>query len=344
MDSVLKTEHIYFSYQNHEILKDVSLCIRKGECLVLAGRSGAGKTTFLRVMAGLNKIDSGRIYYEGTDITNCHPSARRMAFIFQDGALFSHTKVKDNITYGLHKLGYGKDQIQKKLNDVTELLGISHLTERYPISLSGGEKQRVGIARALIRDPEILLLDEPFANLDPPLRRQLLDEVKQIQKTRNMTAVLVTHDRNEALRMADRIAVLDKGGIIEEGDVQTICLHPKNLFTASFFSQFNTLTASVKDKVICYGGVQRKTDLPDGVYTACIRPQDISTNGNVPAVVMSSVMATGGYETEVLFGKEKLCLITDRQYFSQEVIYPDLPENKILLFDKSGHLTGNKTQ
>lgn len=204
----LSADHITYGYQNTSVLKDVSFSAEKGTCVCICGPSGVGKTTLLKVVAGLLKPESGTVLLEGTDITGSLPSERRMAMIFQNAALFPHTRVRHNIAYGLHKLGYTEDEIDRMVNETAQLLHIETQLNKYPGALSGGQLQRAGIARAIVRRPEILLLDEPFSSLDKPLRAELIQELDRIRRDRGMTMIYVTHDVDEIRDYADSIVEL----------------------------------------------------------------------------------------------------------------------------------------
>ena len=204
----LSADHITYGYQNTPVLKDVSFSAEKGTCVCICGPSGVGKTTLLKVVAGLLKPESGTVLLEGTDITGSLPSERRMAMIFQNAALFPHTRVRHNIAYGLHKLGYTEDEIDRMVNETAQLLHIETQLNKYPGALSGGQLQRAGIARAIVHRPEILLLDEPFSSLDKPLRAELIQELDRIRRDRGMTMIYVTHDVDEIRDYADSIVEL----------------------------------------------------------------------------------------------------------------------------------------
>lgn len=204
----LSADHITYGYQNTSVLKDVSFSAEKGTCVCICGPSGVGKTTLLKVVAGLLKPESGTVLLEGTDITGTLPSERRMAMIFQNAALFPHTRVRHNIAYGLHKLGYTEDEVERMVNETAQLLHIETQLNKYPGALSGGQLQRAGIARAIVRRPEILLLDEPFSSLDKPLRAELIQELDRIRRDRGMTMIYVTHDVDEIRDYADSIVEL----------------------------------------------------------------------------------------------------------------------------------------
>ncbi len=207
--SYLQAETITFQYGDVPVLKGESLQAERGEWVCLSGPSGAGKTTMLKIIAGLLKPHSGRILLDGRDITEKQPSERGMAMVFQNAALFPHTRVKHNIGYGLHRLGYTAEEIEHMTAETAKLLRIEEQLDKYPGALSGGQLQRAGIARAIVRKPEILLLDEPFSSLDKPLRAQLIGELDAIRRQNGMTLIYVTHDVDEIRDYADRIAELN---------------------------------------------------------------------------------------------------------------------------------------
>ena len=210
--SYLTAENITHAFKNIQVLDHFSLSSEKGECVSLMGPSGCGKTTFLRILAGLLKPDEGRILLDGQDITEALPDRRQMAMVFQTPALFPHTRIRDNIAYGLHKLGWSKEEIQRQVNETGAMLKIADQLGKYPGALSGGQQQRAGIARALIRRPSILLLDEPFSSLDAPLKFELIEEIRQIQRQNHMTMIYVTHDEREAQAASDRIVIMNRKG------------------------------------------------------------------------------------------------------------------------------------
>ncbi|MCD6173527.1 MAG: ABC transporter ATP-binding protein [Sulfurimonas sp.] len=194
--------------------KNINLSIEDGEMMVLIGQTGAGKTTILNVISGLAPYE-GSVYFNGTCMDNISPAKRDVGYLFQSFALFPNLTVRENISFGLEVKDFDKNQINKRVNELISLLGIEHITHRYPKGLSGGEKQRVAFARTLATNPKILLLDEPFSNLDPRTANILRNEMRNLQKELNITTIFVTHNQKEAFELADRVAVI-KNGIIEQ--------------------------------------------------------------------------------------------------------------------------------
>ncbi|MCE4610513.1 MAG: ABC transporter ATP-binding protein [Desulfurococcales archaeon] len=214
--------------------KDVTLTVRDGEFFVLLGPSGSGKTTLLRIIAGLEKPTEGRVYIDGVDVTDLPPRKRDVAMVFQTWALYPHMTVFDNIAFPLKIRGLDRAEIERKVKEVADLLGISDLLERYPRQLSGGQQQRVALARALVRNPKVWLMDEPLSNLDAILRVHMRVELKRLQRELKITTIYVTHDQAEAMSMADRIGVMSSGVMVQVGTPEEVYDNPANTFVASF--------------------------------------------------------------------------------------------------------------
>lgn len=212
----------------------VTLTVADRELLALVGPSGSGKTTLLRLIAGLESPDRGKISFADENITWHSPQDRDVALVFQSHALFPHFTAFQNLAFGLKLRGVSPAQINTRVQEIAELLGVGHCLERRPGKLSGGERQRIALGRALIREPKILLLDEPFANLDEPLRAQLRAEIPGLRRRFATTMIFVTHDQAEALALGDRVAVLRKGVLQQIGPPSEVYHHPANRFVASF--------------------------------------------------------------------------------------------------------------
>jgi len=227
-------DHVRKTFRNVIAVDDVSLKISEGEFFVLLGPSGCGKTTTLRIIAGLEKADSGRVYIDGKDVTDLPPKDRDVAMVFQDYALYPHMKVRDNVAFPLKIRRMPKQEINKRVKEVAELLGIDDVLDRYPYELSGGQQQRVALARALVRQPKIFLMDEPLSNLDAKIRIYLRSELKALQRKLNVTTIYVTHDQAEALSLGNRIAVMNKGKVMQIGTPDEIFNSPSNTFVANF--------------------------------------------------------------------------------------------------------------
>ncbi len=222
------------SYGSFAALDDVTLDIPAGSLTALLGPSGSGKSTLLRSIAGLEQLDGGRIVIGGRDVTGVSPQKRGIGFVFQHYAAFKHMTVRDNVAFGLTIRKRPKAEIARKVDDLLEIVGLDGFQHRYPTQLSGGQRQRMALARALAVDPEVLLLDEPFGALDAKVRADLRQWLRRLHDEVHVTTVLVTHDQEEALDVADRIAVLNKGRIEQVGDPVTLYDRPANDFVMSF--------------------------------------------------------------------------------------------------------------
>lgn len=227
-------ENITKKFGKVNALDGVNLQIEEGEFVVLLGPSGSGKTTLMYLIAGIYKPTSGRILFNGEDVTNLPPKERNVGLVFQNWALYPHMKVFENIAFPLTLKKLDRKTIQERVLQVASMLKIDSLLDRYPWQLSGGQQQRVAIARALVKQPQILLFDEPLSNLDALLRISVRTELKRLQKDLNITSVYVTHDQAEALAIADRIAVINNGKLVQVGTPDEIYYRPKHTFVASF--------------------------------------------------------------------------------------------------------------
>ena len=238
----LELKEIKKSFTEGEaVLDNISLEISKGEFITLLGSSGCGKTTTLRIIAGLEQPDAGSVWLDGREVTGLEPNQRDVNTVFQNYALFPHMNVAENIGYGLKLKKVPKSEIRKKVSRMLELVQLEGYEKRKPSELSGGQKQRVAIARALVNNPKVLLLDEPLGALDLQLRRAMQIELKHLQKKLGITFIYITHDQEEAINMSDRIAVMKDGRIEQIGTPDEIYNHPKTSYVATFVGNANIL-------------------------------------------------------------------------------------------------------
>jgi ABC-type sugar transport system ATPase subunit len=267
---------------------DLSLTVADGEFLILVGPSGCGKTTALRMVAGLEKVTSGRIAIDGRIINDVSPRNRDIAMVFQNYALYPHMTVFRNLAFGLRQRKVQAGEIDRRVREVSEMLGLDDLLGRRPAQLSGGQRQRVAMGRALVREPRAFLLDEPLSNLDAKLRVQMRAELKRLHQHLGVTTIYVTHDQVEAMTLGDRIAVLSGGKLQQLGPPQKVYDRPANVFVAGFIGSppMNLLRATAVSGTITAGDLQ--LDIPgvaDGEVVVGIRPEALRPAGDgLPSV------------------------------------------------------------
>jgi molybdopterin-binding protein len=258
-------------------LKGVSLHVREGEYFVLLGPSGAGKSLLLEVVAGFHRPDAGRIMLHDRDVTSLPPERRKVGFVYQDSMLFPHRSVAQNIAYGLQG---DRTQARRRVEELSDMLRIGQLLERSPETLSGGEKQRAAIARALAVEPDVLLMDEPLSALDPPTQQALRGELLRVHGETGVTVLHVTHDQAEAREMGERVGILRDGRLVQVGTGEEVFQRPENGFVAAFTGCDNILpgTARLRDgvtEVRCGDAEVVATDRRTGPVRAAIRPENI---------------------------------------------------------------------
>lgn len=321
MGVAISADKVVKKYGDNVIIKELSLEINPGELFTLLGPSGCGKTTLLRMIIGFISIDGGEIKIADKVINNISPAKRNMGMVFQNYAIFPHMSVKDNVAFGLKNRKIPKDEIEKKVDEILEVVKIDQLKDRMPANLSGGQQQRVALARAIVVQPEVLLMDEPLSNLDAKLRVEMRNVVKKIQNKIGITTVYVTHDQEEALAISDRIAVMDAGVIQQIGKPKQIYQRPANIFVSTFIGLSNIMEASVKfdnngDKWVDFNGNYQvgMNNISDDVKNGekvlvSVRPEEFIINRNgkgLRATIKSSVFLglTTHYFIELDNGQE----------------------------------------
>lgn len=278
---MIELENISKRYGDFAALRDVSLRTRDGEFLALLGPSGSGKTTLLRIIAGLTFPDNGRVLFNGDDVTKLAVADRKVGFVFQHYALFKHMTVADNVGFGLsvrkRALRPAKAAIRARAAELLDLVQLGDLGSRYPSQLSGGQRQRVALARALAVEPQLLLLDEPFGALDAKVRKELRRWLRDLHRQTGLTTIFVTHDQEEALELADRVVVMNKGAIEQIGTPDEVYMSAQTSFVSGFVGDTNAIPIVI-DGGRAYAGDRALNidvgDVPDGPARADFRPHD----------------------------------------------------------------------
>lgn len=280
------------NYGSHRALDGIDLSIKPGEFIALLGPSGCGKTTALRALSGLELIDEGRIVIDGEDVAAVPTNKRDIGMVFQSYSLFPHMSALENVEFGLRMRKVPANRRQPRAVEALEMVGLGRYAERFAHQLSGGQQQRVALARALVTRPRVLLLDEPLSALDAKVRVQLRDEIRRIQTELGITTVFVTHDQEEALAVADRVAVMRDGAIEQIGTPEELYATPATPFVADFVGLSNRVPAELAGgKVVVHGATLELLGetIPDGPVTAYIRPEDVTIVAKgIPATVVSS--------------------------------------------------------
>jgi len=298
----LQVENVNKIFGRYVALRDIYLDVYPGEFVCLLGPSGCGKTTLLRIIAGLEQQTSGRVIQGGKDVSRLPPSKRDFGIVFQSYALFPNLTAAQNIAYGLQNAKRPKQEITAKVEELLETVGLEGFGPKYPSQMSGGQQQRIALARALALSPGLLLLDEPLSALDAKVRVKLRAEITQLQKQLGVTAIMVTHDQTEALAMADRIVVMDKGYIAQVGTPRAVYQRPNTPFVANFIGVMNFLPGVTVTAVeVRCGNLQLKTPAeditPNTQVIVAIRPEDIQVlpasndSLNLPNVLMTEIEA-----------------------------------------------------
>ncbi|QKJ88948.1 ABC transporter ATP-binding protein [Paramixta manurensis] len=241
--SYLNVKQLNKSYGPTQIFQQIDFTANEGEFVTLLGPSGCGKSTLLRCLAGLTSVDDGEIILQGQDIVPLTPQKRAIGMVFQSYALFPNMTVEGNVAFGLKMQKHTAAEIRQRVGEVLALVELNEYARRYPHQLSGGQCQRVALARSLVTRPRLLLLDEPLSALDARIRRHLRDQIRRIQQELNLTTIFVTHDQEEALTLSDRIVLMNRGKIVQQGNAETLYTQPVDLFSAGFIGNYNLLTA-----------------------------------------------------------------------------------------------------
>ena len=289
--ATIKLEDLVKTYGDVEVLHNLNGNIQDGEFVVVVGPSGCGKSTLLRMIAGLETITSGKISIGDKTVNDLEPADRDIAMVFQNYALYPHMSVRQNMGYGLKIRKIEKQEIERRVLEAAEILGISEYLDRKPRQLSGGQRQRVAMGRAIVRDPQVFLFDEPLSNLDAKLRVQMRLEIRKLQKRLNVTSIYVTHDQVEAMTLGDRLMVLNDGVVEQFGTPIELYDHPETIFVAGFIGSpsMNFIPAESNEKSIslCNGKKIKKSLKYKGKVSIGIRPEHLEEDkkGNIRIVI-----------------------------------------------------------
>src|SRR5665647_319158 len=278
------------NFGSFSALNDVSLDVPSGELVALLGPSGCGKTTLLRIIAGLETPDSGSIHFHGADATERNVRERQVGFVFQHYALFRHMTVFENVAFGLRvrpkKTRPTEAEIHRRVHALLQLVQLDWLADRYPPQLSGGQRQRIALARALAVEPKVLLLDEPFGALDAKVRKELRRRLRRLHDELHITSIFVTHDQEEALEVADRVVVINKGKIEQIGTPQDVYDHPVSPFVYQFLGNVNLFHGRAHEGEVHLDGLQldspEHADAQNAKAFAYVRPHDLDVQRHVP--------------------------------------------------------------
>lgn len=358
----LKVERMSVGYGTTTVLDGLDLDIEKGEFVALLGSSGCGKTTLLRTIAGFTQPFSGAVRISGRDVTHLPPDKRGMALVFQSYALWPHMTVAQNIGYGLKLQKRSREKIDARVTEMQDLLGLSGLGNRKPGQLSGGQRQRVALGRALAIDPEILLLDEPLSNLDARIRLTVRHEIRSLQKRLGITAIHVTHDREEAMVMADRIVVMNAGRIEQQGSPEEVYNKPASPFVAAFMGAENLLVMQARvqgDQIELSEGAFNQTSvtaragrsLASGPIelrfraeaaqlatqkdSAALEPGALELRGQI-----ASVSYPGGHwRHAVRLGDQEILVDASMPFNQGETVRVRIPANSLFIFNMPANTT-----
>lgn len=361
--SFLELDGVATGYGATQVLKDIDLSIGSGEFVALLGSSGCGKTTLLRVLAGFVAPTKGHVRVRQKDVTNLTPDKRDMALVFQSYALWPHMTVAQNIGYGLKLRGLASGEIAKRVAAMQSMLGLDGLGDRKPAALSGGQRQRVALGRALVIDPQILLLDEPLSNLDARIRLTVRHELRALQQRLGITAVHVTHDREEAMVMADRIVILDAGRIAQQGTPEEVFNHPQTAFVAAFMGAENLLRLSVAvaggEVQIAPGHAHAAGRVPllgrslvSGAVEARFRPEaarifpfggmpDVGPGLSLSGDVLSVSYPGGLWRHVVRIGDREILADAPRAFAAGDAVRVFVPSDALFLFNTPADEAGS---
>jgi iron(III) transport system ATP-binding protein len=345
MESVnIKLENLTKTYMHQlkgaiNAVNGVSLTVEPGELLTLLGPSGCGKTTTMRMLAGFEEPDSGKVIIGSEDVTDKMANQRDIGFVFQNYALFPHLSVYENVAYGLKIRGFDKKEIDKLVAEALALVKLDGYEGQFPHQMSGGEQQRVALARAVVIKPKILLLDEPLSNLDAKLRISTRSEIRNLQKTLSISTLYVTHDQEEAMAISDRIIVMNHGDIIQIGSAEDLYFNPDTEFVAKFIGVINTIPS----EVISIGEGTAEVEIGNQKYTVSNILRKLSVGEIVDVLIRPEAVTL----EEVNENTELTGIVTERSFLGDKVDYTVESNSfslKVSLYDLYGQAAFNESQ
>jgi ABC-type Fe3+/spermidine/putrescine transport system ATPase subunit len=292
---------------------NVSLAVEPGELLTILGPSGCGKTTTLRIVAGFEQPDAGRVSIAGKDVTDLMANRRNIGFVFQNYALFPHLSIFENVAYGLKVHRRGKKKIEEAVGEVLEMVGLSGYEHQFPHQISGGEQQRVALARAIVIKPKVLLFDEPLSNLDAKLRMHTRGEIRSLQRRLKITSVYVTHDQEEAMAISDRIVVMDHGAVAQIGMAEDLYFSPRSEFVARFIGKVNAVPAQIEET----GEKEISLKIFGKNYTVAAPDQEVQPGQEVRAFIRPEFLELCSTPGEGHF----TAVIVERTFLGEKVEY-----------------------
>ncbi len=344
--SKINIKNLEKSFGENKVINNFNIDIKDGEFIVLVGPSGCGKSTLLRMVSGLESIDRGEIFLDTKLINNLIPSKREIAMVFQSYALYPHMNVFENMSFGLKMEKISKNEINEKVNHAATILQIEDLLERKPKQLSGGQRQRVAIGRAITRNPKVFLFDEPLSNLDAALRSEMRVEISKLHKKLKTNIIYVTHDQIEAMTLADRIVVLNKGIIEQFGTPDEIYNDPNNIFVAEFIGSPKMNIVKVNNEQIINSNTIElfknkitfeNFDFKDEIYLG-IRPEDISIKSDheIKLDVKVDLIENLGFE-KIIYSKlsDNQIIIKSSEDINNQPLKISFSKDKVLFFDKN---------
>lgn len=339
-------KNIKKAYDKNVVIEGVDLEIKDKEFLVLVGASGCGKSTILRMIAGLEDITDGEIFIGGKKVNKIPPKDRDIAFVFQSYALYPHMSVYENIAFGLKMRKFSEEKIDKKVREAAEILNLTELLDRKPRQLSGGQRQRVALGRAIVREPKVFLMDEPLSNLDAKLRVQMRSEIKKLHEKLQTTFIYVTHDQTEALTMGDRIVVLHQGIIQQIDTPDNIYQNPQNTFVAGFIGspQMNLIPGQIFNDTLIIADIpiklteEQQTAMQDHSNVIIgIRPENMtSVDGDIKLAVKVDIAEMLGSEKIVYFyiGNTRCSIKLPPTFAVEDELVLKINKNNLFIFDK----------